>query len=490
MSKDLDMNMKTVQILTTLLFLTYSLASAQSVAIIHVKIIDVEEGVTKPGMSVIVTGDRISAVGSVPEIEIPDGSTTIDGKGKYLIPGLWDMHAHIVSYDWVLPLLRVNGISGLRTMHGGERIHDVKEKRKDGNYLGFEFSYSSPIVDGPPELWPGSLIAGSPEEGRSIVRKLHAAGYDFVKVYSNLSRETYFAIAEESRKLNLTFAGHVPSSVTTDEAIAAGQKSIEHSAGLDFLVQKPEELQRMIRDGDTTITNSNGHVDLFKWFDYVLQHHDASRLPFLMELAGGSETWFCPTLVNLRAWAYSNEPDFTDDDRLKYIPDEELSIWREPLESGEFPEEYFDQNEWQYKHSRKYYHKVSSLLKPMLNLGAKFLAGTDIGNPYLFPGFSLHDELELFVEAGFTPLEALQTATLNPAIYLNRTADHGTVEIGKIANLVLLDANPLEEISNTQKIYAVMAKGRYFDRQALDELLSEAEQAANPQEDYSPKAKE
>jgi hypothetical protein len=442
MSKNRDMNMITVQILTTLLFIAYSHAAAQPVAIIHVNIIDVEEGVTKPGMSVIVTGDRISAVGSMDEINVPDGAILIDGTGKYIIPGLWDMHAHIVSYDWVLPLLRVNGITGLRSMHGGERIHDINKNRIELNYLGFEFSYSSPIVDGPPGLWPGSLIADSPEEGRVIVRKLHAAGYDFIKVYSNLSRETYFAIAEESRKLILNFAGHVPSSITTDEAIAAGQKSIEHSAGLDFLVQKPDEIQRMIRDRDTTIVNTNGQVDLFKWFDYVLQHHDASRLPLLMELAGGSEIWFCPTLVNLRVSAFSKDPGFTDDDRLKYIPDEELSIWRAPLESGEFPEEFFDQAEWQYELSGQYYHKVSSLLKPMLNSGARFLAGTDIGNPFLFPGFSIHDELKLFVEAGFTPLEALQTATLNPAIYLNRSADLGTVEEGKIANLILLNAKP------------------------------------------------
>lgn len=455
-----------------IILLGFETIHAQPIAFTNVTIIDVREGVAHPGMTVVATGDRITDIGSVDKIEVSDGATIIDGTGKYLIPSLWDMHAHIVSDNWVLPLLRVNGITGLRTMHGGERIHDIKEKRKDGNYLGFEFSYSSPIVDGPPGLWSGSLIAATPEEGRAAVRKLYATGYDFIKVYSNLSRQTYFAIAEESRKLDYPFAGHVPWSVTTVEAIEAGQKGIEHMVGLNLLVRKPDELQRMIRNRDTTLIDSHDQVDLFKWFDYVLQHHDATRLSLLMELASGSDTWFCPTLVNLRASAYSNDPGFTNDDRLKYIPDEELSIWQAPLESGKFPKESINQNERQYELSRKYYHKVSSLLKPMLDAGAKFLAGTDISNPYLFPGFSVHDELELFVEAGFTPLEALQTATVNPAIYLNRSTDLGTVEEGKLANLVLLDKNPLDDIRNTTTINAVMMRGKITDKEEIEWILN------------------
>lgn len=479
----MKLSIRTLGLILSLAAATPAMALAQPLVFSPVTVIDVREGVARPDMTVVVTGNRITRVGRTGSVEVPAGSTVVDATGKYLMPGLWDMHAHIVSDDWVLPLLRVNGITGLRSMHGGERIHVIEEKRQDGNYLGFEFSYSSPILDGPPGLWPGSLIAATPEQGRAAVRRLHAARYDFVKVYSNLSRETYFAIADEAAELGYPFAGHVPWPVSVPEAMAAGQDSIEHMVGLGFLVRRPDELQRMIRDRDAAIASPNGQIDLFKWFDYVLRHHDATRLPLLLDLVGGSGTWFCPTLVNLRASAYSNDSAFADDPRLKYVPEEELAIWQAPLESGEFPQEFMSRNERHFELSRQYYRKVSSLLKPMVDAGAKFLAGTDIGNPYLYPGFSLHDELALFVEAGFTPLEALRTATLNPALYLGRVADLGSVEEQKIANLVLLDANPLEDISNTQRIRSVVANGRHLDRQALDMLLTQAEAAAAPDDD-------
>ncbi len=468
---------KTGYLLLALLYQSIGITTAQTLVISNVTIIDVRDGLAEPGLTVIVTGERITEVGPAKTTKVPVGTTVIDATGKYLIPGLWDMHVHIVSDKWVLPLLKVNGITGLRSKHGGERIQDVREKRKDGNYLGFEFSYSSSVLDGPPGLWSGSLIATTPDEGRAIVRHLYSSGYDFVKVYSNLSRDTYFAIAEECRKLNFPFAGHVPGSVSHKEAILAGQKSIEHSVGLEHLVKKPEELQQLILNRESTITNSTGQIDMFKWLEYVIDNYDTSRISVLQEIVAGSDTWFCPTLVNLRMWS-SNETAFTNDYRLKYIPVDELAIWQAPMESGEFPEDLINHNDCQLELSHKFYNLLSSLLKPMLDSGAKFLAGTDIGNPYLFPGFSLHDELALFVEAGFTPLQALQTATINPAIYLNRLADIGTVEKGKIANLLLLDANPLEDIGNTKKISVVILNGRFFDRRALDEMLANAEEFA------------
>ncbi|WP_373494549.1 amidohydrolase family protein [Aquiflexum sp.] len=243
------------------------------------------------------------------------------------------------------------------------------------------------------------------------------------------------------------------------------------------LVKNPEELQQLIRNRDRSIINSTGQIDMFKWIDYIIDNFDTSRISVFQEIISRSDTWFCPTLVNLRMWG-SNSTAFIEDNKLKYIPGEEHAIWKNPTDLGEFSEDLINHTDWHIDLSLKYYHNVLSLLKPILDSGAKFLAGTDIGNPYLIPGFSLHDELELFVEAGFTPLEALQTATINPALYLNRSAEIGTVEKGKIANLILLDANPQEDIRSTQKIHSVISSGKLYSREKLDKILKEVEENA------------
>ena len=385
---------------------------------------------------------------------------TIDATGKYVIPGLWDMHTHIVDYDWVPKLYTALGITGIRIMHGGSLVDSIVANRKDGFFRGFEFLYAGPIVDGPGPNWPGTAIANNPEEGRRIVRLHHKKGYDFVKVYDKLDYDTYMAIADECKSLNFPFAGHVPMSVTTEQAIEVGQKSIEHSLGLELATTNPYCFNSKIND---STFKTRGEI-----ISEFLHLYDSSLNSKFLAITSGKNTWFCPTMVSHRNLAYANDSLFRKDIRLKYIPKEEQDYWfGKDLEMPAYME-----SSKQYEEAEIDFYKLTlSSLKPMLQSGARFLAGTDTSNPNIYPGFSLHDELQLFVEAGFTELEALQTATINPAIYAGREKELGTIEEGKIANLVILEKNPLKNIKNTLSIIGVMRRGEYLNKEALIKLL-------------------
>lgn len=387
-------------------------------------------------------------------------STVVDATNKYVIPGLWDMHAHIVDYDWVPKLYIALGITGIRSMHGGTLIDSVVSKRKDGFFSGVEFLYSGSIVDGPGHNWPGSAVAHNPEEGRKIVREQYRRGYDFVKVYDKLDSTTYMAIADECKKLHFPFAGHVPMTITTEQAISAGQKSIEHTLGLEHLSSDPYCFNW--NSNDSTIPSRGEMISKF------LKLYDPSLYPEFLKITTSHNTWFCPTMVSNKTFAYKNDSIFKNDERLKYIPTKEQDYWFG--KNSEAPS--YMESQKKYEQAEiTYYNLMRTSLKPMLDHGARFLAGTDTSNPNIYPGFSLHDELQIFVEAGFTELEALQTATINPAIYSGRDKELGTIEQGKIANLLLLDKNPLENIKNTLSIYGSVRRGEYLDRVALDKLL-------------------
>lgn len=391
-------------------------------------------------------------------------NTLIDASNKYLIPGLWDMHAHLWGDEqWILNRCTALGITGLRCMHGSDKgIGDVKKNRKDGFYRGFEFIYSSPITDKPGENWPGTKVASNPEEGHQLVREYYEKGYDFVKVYNFLSYETYQAIADECNQLDIPFAGHLPLEVTTREAILAGQKSIEHSIGLEHAIPNSKQFYQNYKDAEAG--------SLLSAF---LKEYDHNLKEMVLEITKSNDTWFCPTLVNLKSTIVHKKTDslFKNDPRLKYIPKEEQEYWFGDVTEEGTPS-YLTVNPELAELEQEYFDLTMSYLKPMLGNGSRFLAGTDISNPNIYPGFSLHDELALFVEAGFTELEALQTATLNPAIYAEREDELGTIEEGKIANILILDKNPIENIENTLTIDGLFQRGRYLSKKQLNRLLN------------------
>jgi imidazolonepropionase-like amidohydrolase len=304
------------------------------------------------------------------------------------------------------------------------------------------------------------------------VRSLKKQGADFIKVHSKLSRDAYFAIVDEAKKQGLPFAGHVPESVSALEASDAGQRSIEHLTGLWISCSANEAA---LRKETADALRSGKPDDLVLLFRVLLKPVDSFRDPkakALYQCYAKNHTWQTPTLVMIRALCSLDNPRFTADSRVKYMSGFVRRFWdvKGPLIQG-LVETMADR--------KGIYKRSLEEVGRMHRAGVEILAGVDHPFPFCFPGFSVPDELALLVEAGLTPMEALQTATRNPARYLDRLADLGTVQKGKIADLVLLEANPLEDIKNTQRIAAVVSREKLLDHATLHKMLVEVEQRAS-----------
>jgi imidazolonepropionase-like amidohydrolase len=412
----------------------------EALVLAHVTVIDVTGGVSRPDMTVVIRDGRISEVGDAGKAAPPQGATVVNAAGKFLIPGLWDMHVHWYNRD-TLTLFTANGVTGVREMFGNPDLLRWRQDIAKGSLVGPRMIVASPIIDGPQPVWPGSIVVSNEDEGRKAVIKVKKEGADFVKVYSRLPRDAYFAIADEAKKQGLTFAGHVPFSVSSAEASDAGQKSIEHLTGI----------RMRLSDKELETYNDRKAAELFARFVK-------------------NETWQCPTLTVLRSSAYLGDENFRRDQRLKFIPPPMKERWSMRIAN---------RNEENFANAKRVFQKELEIVGAMRKAGVQLLAGTDTGNPFCFPGFSLHEELALLVIAGLTPVEALRSATLNPAKFLGLDKTLGTIEQGKIADLVLLDADPLEDVRNTQRINAVISNGQLFDRKALDKMLAQAEAATN-----------
>ena len=442
----------------------------------HVTVLDMTGAPAQPDMAVVITGDRITEIGRSGSVRMPRDAQVVDATGKFLIPGLWDMHVHWFHQDY-LPLFIANGVTGIRMMWGMPFHSLWRQEIEQGTLRGPRMAISSPIVDGSPPIWPGSLPVKDTAEGRQLVTWQKGQGADFIKVYSRLSREAYFAIADEARKQGIPFAGHVPDAVSVAEASDAGQKSIEHLTGvLAACSTREEELIKGRNEAWSTSPSGQAvlnRASLRPLSRLMLETFSPEKANALFARFARNHTWQCPTLVTQRNMAFIQDPAIHDDPRVKYMPPGIASGW-DP--AGDFRLK--DRTEEDVELARATYRKVKELIGPMRRAGVEFLAGTDVINPYCFPGFSLHDELALLVEAGLSPMEALQAATLNPARYLGKEKDLGTVEKGKFADLVLLDASPLADINNSRKIDAVVFGGKLLPKAELQKMLADLEAAA------------
>jgi imidazolonepropionase-like amidohydrolase len=377
------------------------------------------------------------------------------------------MHVHMVFGDWfprakevTLPLFIANGITGVRDM-GGEL--DVLQKwRKEisaGTLIGPRIVMSGPMLDGPQPRFPSSIAIKTSDDGRRTVDDLKHRGADFIKLQSLIPRDAVFAIADEAKKQNITFVGHVPDAVRASEASNVGQKSFEHLIGI-FEGSSPLE--------DDFIKGAKTESQFLSTYDPKLAEK-------LFALLAKNQTWQCPTLVWERGGNLIEERDLAHDTRAQYVP----AYWKEVTWKRFTDQVEHEFNTDELATRKRFVEKELEVVNAMHHAGIPFLAGTDTPpGVYIFPGFSLHEELERFVAAGFSPLEALQTATLNPAKFLGRENELGTIEKGKLADMVLLDANPLDDIRNTQKIAGVVANGRYFSRADLDNMLAEVRRQA------------
>jgi imidazolonepropionase-like amidohydrolase len=402
----------------------------ESFALVHVTIIDVGGGPPLRDMTVVVAGGRIAAIGRKDRVRAPRGARLIDASGKFLIPGLWDMHAHLGEDDFDrdahLPLFIANGVTGIRLMSGSPEHQRWRGEIESGARPGPRMVIASGDIDESQTSEAGA---------REAVRGAARAGADFFKVYDRLPRASYFALVGEARRLGLPVAGHVPASLTAAEVSAAGQRSIEHLTGLDEAKS------------------------------------DDAKAARLFAVFRKNRTWQCPTLIMRHNYASLDDPRLADDPRLKYVKPSWRERWlRMSKESAGAPP-----GEWAAR--RETVRREKRLVGMMQRAGVAVLAGTDDANPYSFPGFSLHDELSMLVEAGLTPRQALRAATTNAAKFLGRLDSLGTVATGKLADLLLLDADPLADIRNTRRIYGVVVRGRFLDRTELNRMLAEVESA-------------
>jgi len=436
------------------------------VAITDVTVIDVADGGRLAGQTVVIRGTRIAAVGTVTRVPVPRGARVIDGRGKFLIPGLWDVHVHSPpdpeARAVFLPLEVANGVTGVRHMWGTPAVLQQRADVAGGTLVGPRMVVGSPLVDGPRPMWRGSLTAETEADGRRLVDSLRQRGYDFVKVYQFLPRAAYFGIAGEARRRGIPFAGHVPFSVSAAEAADVGQHSIEHAMNLTITCSRAEDRLRAelaAAAADTGLALPEHFVLLARGESEPLATYDEARCAPVFAKLASNGTWVVPTLVLHRAHARLRDSATHADPRLRYMSPATRATWTAAARGGIPGAETID-------------HGITRVIGALRRARVGILAGTDALNPYVYPGFSLHDELALLVGAGLTPLEALRAATLDPARFLDATDSLGTVAPGQLADLVLLDADPLADIQNTRKIRAVVLNGRLLDRVALDALLA------------------
>jgi imidazolonepropionase-like amidohydrolase len=452
-------------------------AAPTSLVLAHVTVIDATGHAPQLDQTVVIDSGRIVSIGPSSRAKWPKESRFIDARGKFLIPGLWDMHVHLAGVNadavWskqvLLPLLLANGITGVRDMGGDlEILLAWKRDVESGALLGPHIMAPGPWLAGGGHKTPEQYPVANAEEARAAVRDLKHRGADFIKIISLPSKEAFFGVADEAKKQDIPFVGHLPFQVSALEASNAGVHSIEHllysAFSLSFSSKEDDLRQRLIaaeQKGDSVAWEQIAHES-----DAT---YDATKATALFQTLKKNGTWVTPTLASLDAASHPQDWS-VDDPLLGFVPPSLAKQWRDSLNDDRMKE----RAAWLARQAANDWRLTGELHRA----GISLLAGSDSLDPFVFPGESLHKELGELVRAGFTPGEALQAATRGAAQFLGRERDLGTVETGKLADLVLLDASPLENIANTQRIAAVIRGGNYLDRAALDKLLAQAKSAA------------
>ncbi|GAB3835701.1 amidohydrolase family protein [Dactylosporangium cerinum] len=432
----------------------------------------VDAGGARRDQTVLIRGGRILDAGHLHRVPVPHGTRAIDGRGRYLIPGLADMHTHAVGIDPADPeLYIVNGVTTTREMSASDAAVTWRREIAAGGRLGPQWTIGSAIVDGSPSLWEGIgipyLAVADAPQARAAVRDQVTAGAQFIKTYTRLTREAFHAIAAESRRLGVRFLGHVPDFVQLAEASDAGLHSIEHL--FEFWYDTSSEEDRLRRGIAQTPIDGGDYAG---WFTKLhplelaaARSYDRGKAARVFERLARNGTHVTPTLSV--HWTCDVPQDVPrDDPRFRYASADMLAYWQWATDSiylkGRTAQESTER--------RELFDRRLRLAGELAKAGVPLMTGTDLGTAYLLPGFALHDELRWLVRAGLTPLQALRAATLEPARSL-------------VADLVLLDADPLSDIANTTRIDSVFVRGHLIDAPARRRMLADIEatvRAATP----------
>lgn len=425
----------------------------------NVCVVDVVKGVVHPSKTVIIDGDRIIHIGDANNIILPDTFKWIDGSDSYLIPGLIDSHVHYFDPNTFGPLLLANGVVMVRDMGSptGQAIQ-LREALRHGAVLGPEMITTGSILDGaPPQIPQISIACGTVEQGREAVRQQAQAGVDQIKVYSDLEREVYLAIIDEAHRQGLKPVGHVPEAISIEEAAAAGQASCEHLFGFEKMVA------RLV--GDTISLRKNG---MGAYVCYWSQLPDVN--PHILQRAlqpiRDSGMVVCPTVVVFRSRGRAQEIHLGTYPHLELISPQVRAIW----------DLLWNPNGGEIEMSQKIWPHLKAFVFQLYQAGIPLVVGTDLMVPGIIPGFSLHEELILWQEAGIPPIDVLRGATIVPARLFGLDDRFGTVEEGKTASLVLVKDNPLDDIRNASQIAGVFLRGRFFSSEELAIFLENTQQ--------------
>jgi len=416
-SKETDKSIQSSQ-----LRMTQEKRKNESIVIKDVNLIPMTEEKVEKKRSVFIKGGRIEAIDSFESLTFPKETQVIDAAGKYLLPGFSDMHVHLMfeEVQEELYLYLANGVTRVRNMFGLPWHPETQKSITEGKLLGPDLFTTGPLLDGPGGAWQNSVILENKEQAIKAVKDVKKNGFQAVKVYDRLNPEVFDQIMKTAKELDLPVVGHIPWEVGIEVSYNAGLFSNEHFSGYNF-------------DSDS----------LQKQIDLTLE----------------KGIWNCPTLVVLKNYENLKQlKEQENPEEFKYIPQDVVTWWRnfEPFPLG--------------------FEEKKELLKTLYYKGGKITSGTDTGNPFVIPGFSLHDEFQLMNEAGLTAYEILLTTTVNAAKMAGDEELRGTVEEGKIADLVLLTHNPLEDIRHSRKIEGVVNKGMWLSREKLDGFLKDIEE--------------
>jgi hypothetical protein len=443
-----------------------SQAQSPELAITNTTVVRVADGALIPDQTIVIRGNRIAEVGSSRTTRFAKSATVVDGRGAFVIPGLWDMHVHairttdVAAQSRIFGLFVANGVTGVRDMGSVfDTLLAVRPRILRGDFgIAPRMVVAGPLLDGPRFRWSQrqSWHVVTADEARRAVDSLANARVDFLKPYSTLPREAYFAVVDQARRRGLRFGGHIPATVTALEASNAGQSSFEHN-GMNVY-------DGCVDDAATRISSALGRwtrEGYSAWYAERRSFHaarDSVRCASLLRTFRDNGTWMVPTVVNelkdsralkRAAFAYLDSASRAacqgTVDMIAAVPD--------TLRLG-------------------FYDDFRREIAGLHASGLGILAGTDMPNPCLVAGFSLHDEIEELAAAGLSNRDALAAATINPARYLNATDSLGSIAAGMLADLVVLDANPLIDLANLRRIRAVVTDGRLLRRPTLDSLLA------------------
>jgi cytosine/adenosine deaminase-related metal-dependent hydrolase len=428
------------------------LAQSDVVAFTNVTVVPMDGERLLPDHTVVVRGDRIVEVGPADQVRIPDGARRLDGRGRYLMPGLSEMHAHVpggqapdADIEKVLAMYALNGVTTVRSMLGSPRHLEFRARAARGEIL-------SPIIYTTGPSFNGNS-APDPATAERMVREQKAAGFDLMKIHPGVPLDAFEAMARTAREVGIRFAGHIPAAVGVSRALELGQWTIDHVDGY---------LEALVREGSGAPAQSS-------WFGVnLVDHLDMSRLPALVEQTRAAGTWIVPTQSLFES---TMGPMSVDElaalPEMRYWPATgggSVGAWRQSTTS-------LRQTNYTPERAARFLEARREVMRALHRGGVGFLLGSDAPQMWNVPGFSIQRELDAMVAAGFTPYEAYAMGSRNVAVHFGAEQEFGTVTAGRRADLVLLDANPLETVANWSRRAGVMVRGTWFDREEIDQRL-------------------